>query len=523
MIETTQNVIDIINSPVRKIEARVELYSGSNLVDTFTHNGKLISFEIDRAGDEGKFFGFGVCQKINIKLIDKDRELEGERKITAANHFKIIYTIGGEEVAPHPYFYVTEVHRDEKTNELSITAYDVLKDIDKLDASNIDMSDLNKSLLMYMASAGRALGLWIYDENGDMYDIGFDIEANGDFYDIPIAEDASNVNIEGTETMRSILNALAEVSHCIYYIDRYNRLHFKSFEYDYLGEININKSQYINLESGTNRKLTNIIHTTELANNLSVTTGETGTTQYLRDNPFIDLSEENTIFILDDILATMGNFTINQFDMEWRGNPLVEIGDRLLLTTKDNAIVTSYLINDTLTYNGALTQKTSWSYQDNEEETESTPVTIGDALKQTYAKIDKANKEISLVVKSTDEKINSTNEDLEELKKEVSLKLNEETVKIEIKTAIDEINSVTTATGFTFDENGLNISKSSTDINTTITENGMIVAQGTDEKLVANAEGVKAEDLHATTYLIIGTKSRFEDYGNRTGCFWLGG
>ena len=323
--------------------------------------------------------------------------------------------------------------------------------------------------------------------------------------------------------MRSILNALAEVSHCIYYIDRYNRLHFKSFEYDYLGEININKSQYINLESGTNRKLTNIIHTTELANNLSVTTGETGTTQYLRDNPFIDLSEENTIFILDDILATMGNFTINQFDMEWRGNPLVEIGDRLLLTTKDNAIVTSYLINDTLTYNGALTQKTSWSYQDNEEETESTPVTIGDALKQTYAKIDKANKEISLVVKSTDEKINSTNEDLEELKKEVSLKLNEETVKIEIKTAIDEINSVTTATGFTFDENGLNISKSSTDINTTITENGMIVAQGTDEKLVANAEGVKAEDLHATTYLIIGTKSRFEDYGNRTGCFWLGG
>jgi hypothetical protein len=56
----------------------------------------------------------------------------------------------------------------------------------------------------------------------------------------------------------------------------------------------------------------------------------------------------------------------------------------------------------------------------------------------------------------------------------------------------------------------------------------MIVAQDSDEKLVANADGVKAEDLHATTYLIIGNNSRFEDYTNssgeaRTACFWIGG
>ena len=529
MIETTQNVIDIINSPVRKIEARVELYSGSNLVDTFTHNGKLISFEIDRAGDEGKFFGFGVCQKINVKLIDKDRELEGERKITTANHFKIIYTIGGEEVAPHPLFYVTEVHRDENTNELSITAYDALKDIDKLTSADIDMSDLNKYVTMYMAACSRALGLWKYDENGEMESLGLDVEANGNFYDLPIAEDATDVNLEGAETLRSVLNALGEISHSIYYIDSNNFLHFKSFSYSYIDETPVDKSQYIKLESSTNRKLTTFIHTTELANNLSVTTGETGTTQYLRDNPFIDLSNEKTAFILEDILATMGNFTINQFDMEWRGNPLVEVGDRLLLTTKDNEIVTSYLINDTLTYNGALEEKTSWNYQDNEEETESTPATIGEAIKQTYAKIDKVNKEISLVVSSTNESIAATNDDINALKDEVSLKLDANAVNVEITKAVDNINKITTTTGFTFDEKGLTVSKSETDITTTITENGMIVKQGAnDEKLVANADGVKAEDLHATTYLIIGNNSRFEDYTNasgvpRTACFWIGG
>jgi hypothetical protein len=40
--------------------------------------------------------------------------------------------------------------------------------------------------------------------------------------------------------------------------------------------------------------------------------------------------------------------------------------------------------------------------------------------------------------------------------------------------------------------------------------------------LTANNVGVDAANLHATTYLIVGTYSRFEDYGNRTGCFWIG-
>jgi hypothetical protein len=58
---------------------------------------------------------------------------------------------------------------------------------------------------------------------------------------------------------------------------------------------------------------------------------------------------------------------------------------------------------------------------------------------------------------------------------------------------------------------------------TTITEDGMTVYRNEEAVLVADNEGVKAEDLHATTYLIVGQFSRFEDYGDRTGCFWIGG
>ena len=526
MIDTTQNVIDIISSPVRKIEARAELFNGSTLVEAFNHNGKLISFDIERAGDEGKFFGFGVSQKINIKLIDKDRELSGNRAITTADYFKIIYTFDGVEVAPHPYFYVTEVHRDENTNELSITAYDALKDIDKFNSTNIDLTDLENNVEGYIKACSKALGLWIYDEAGAVIDYGVTISTSGDFNTLTFDSELNKVNLEGSETLRDVLNALAEITHSIYYVDSNDKLHFKSLTQS--AEINIDKSQYIDLDSGENRRLANIIHTTDLAENISVSSGEIGSTQYLRDNPFIDLNTDNTTLILDDIIAHLGSFTINQFSMEWRGNPVVEIGDRLVLTTKDDNTVASYLINDTLSYNGALAQSTSWNYQDNEEETESTPSTIGEAIKKTYAKIDKVNKEISLVVSSTTEAINSANENIDELREEVSLKLDAEAVNIEITKAVDNVNSITTTTGFKFNEDGLTVSKSETDITTTITENGMKVAQGSDEKLVANADGVKAEDLHATTYLIIGKNSRFEDFTNvdgvaRTACFWIGG
>jgi hypothetical protein len=59
---------------------------------------------------------------------------------------------------------------------------------------------------------------------------------------------------------------------------------------------------------------------------------------------------------------------------------------------------------------------------------------------------------------------------------------------------------------------------------TTITENGMIVYKDNEAVLTANNVGVEAVNLNASTYLIIGGNSRFENYGsNRTGCFWIGG
>ena len=89
MITISENTLNVINSPVRSIKARVELYDSSALVNTFKENGALIKFTIDRVGENSKFFGFGVSQKINIHLIDISRELS----ITTDNYFKVKWVL----------------------------------------------------------------------------------------------------------------------------------------------------------------------------------------------------------------------------------------------------------------------------------------------------------------------------------------------------------------------------------------------------------------------------------------------
>ena len=127
--------------------------------------------------------------------------------------------------------------------------------------------------------------------------------------------------------------------------------------------------------------------------------------------------------------------------------------------------------------------------------------------------------------------VNESSNDILSLKTHAS-KIEQDSKSLEIKFndfVTDGINSVTTETGYTFDREGLTVDSSDSQTKTQITPDGMTVyqkdADGTsDEVLEATSEGVNAKNLHASTYLIIGGRSRFENFGtNRTGCFWIGG
>ena len=559
MINVNETVSNALISPVRDIKARVEFYEGSTLVEICNCNDRLISFTVERVG-ESKFFGFGICQKANIHLIDKNRELNFSTK----NSIKIVFSIGSNGFYPYPTFKISEIHRDENTNELSITAYDLL-----YSGSKCFYSDLNMvapyTLRTFATEAAIAL-----NASGVKYD------SNAvNAFALNLAEGG---NYEGTETIRDCLTDIAEATQTIFYINSQDELVFKRLSKSAGPVFTISKAHYITSSSKTNRRLGKIVHTTALGDNLSVSTSQAGTTQHIRDNPIWTTFESSEIAgFLNQAITAVGGLTINQFDCSWRGNFLLEIGDKIGLITKDNEEVYSFVTDDVISYTGVLSERTSWEYADEVEES-SNPITIGDKLNQTVATVDKINQKIDLIVsegnnnyagiqleldqisqkvssleqsdtaikedissitieqgnitasvqavdKKVDESIEDTNAAIETLTKRVDATITEENVSIMIQQELaNGTNSVTTSTGFVFDETGLTVSKSDSDMTTVIDEDGMTISRNGTEVLTADNTGVKATNLHALTYLMIGETSRFEDYdgGSRTGCFWIG-
>ena len=147
-------------------------------------------------------------------------------------------------------------------------------------------------------------------------------------------------------------------------------------------------------------------------------------------------------------------------------------------------------------------------------------------VKQTKAKLEVNTNSINASVEEIRKVVNSgfdgISSDIESLTKRVDATMTSEDIKFEIsKEMSNGITTVKTATGFTFNEDGLNISKSDSEMNTQITEDGMTITKNDETVLTANNKGVQAKNLYATTYLIVGN-SRFESYkGNRTGCFYV--
>jgi len=151
---------------------------------------------------------------------------------------------------------------------------------------------------------------------------------------------------------------------------------------------------------------------------------------------------------------------------------------------------------------------------------------INISVSQTYStKADLADTEGK--IKETTDALGG---ELSKLSRQASLAVTPEGVAIKINEALQKgTQKVATEKGYTFDDEGLTISDSESSLKTQISEDGMkVTATGdggqTVTMLTANSSGVDAQNLHATTYLIVGKNSRFEDYEEgRTGCFWIGG
>lgn len=695
MIETTQTALDALVSPSREIKAKIDLFDGTTKKTTFTGSDKIKKFQIERAGEEGKFFGFGVGQKLELELLDKDRELN----IVKGNTFNV-YLTANTTYTKILSCEVDSIKRDEKTNSLTITAYDTL-----YKAAGYQVKDLTLTtpytIKQFCEACGAKLGVSVKGIN--TFTLSY---PNG-------------ANFDGAETLREALDMVAEATQTIYFMNYANELVFKKLDKAGANLLTIDKNIYFEYKNNGPRVLKTICSTNELGDDVSES-GTTGdATQFVRDNAFWELREDITDLVHNAVVA-VGGLSISQFECKWRGNFYLEIGDKIQILGKDNSSAITYLLNDTLVYNGGLNQTSSWKYKDSGE-TASNPTNLGEAIKQTYAKVDKQNKEITLlasevrtqteaikktvkqvdveyylstssstptggtwsteappweenkymwsrqkitytdgtfairnatciagakgadgkpgsdgapgrgVVSITTEYYISTSEtelvggswsetqptweegkyiwtrskivynnptsteyttevcdaawkeinaiqgeqktlitDVAELKvakdsitasvsqitenqsglnsaltdlqnaftdqnntnaeqfdtltQKVESSMTADQVHLAISTELSKgVDKVTTSTGFTFNEAGLTISKSDSEISTNIDEDGMSIYKNNEEVLTADNTGVTQINATIKQYLIVGKNSRFEDYGSdRTGCFWIG-
>ena len=523
MLQATEQITAMLDSPFKKFEGRVGLYNGSTLETLCTCHDYLSKFIVERIGAHNKFFGFGVCQKLIVDLIDLERALN----VTKQHNIKVELGVNRDYISPCPVFYIEEVTRDEATNEIHITAYDAL-----YKANNHTVSELvletPYTIKTFVEACAALLNLpsAILNVSDQSFNLSF----------------IEGANFDGSESIRAALDAVAEATQTIYYIDSLGRLVFRRVDKTGAPLFTVDRENYFALESGEARTLATITHATELGDNVTATTGAQGVTQFVRDNPFWELRADAATLI-DNALQVAGGLTIGQFTCsDWAGNFLLEIGDKIGFEAENGDTIISYVFDDSFTFDGTLSQATQWSYTEDEAETESNPTSLGDALNRTFARVDKVNNQIQIVAAETSENAravsnlqlttdsislsvdsveNALNEEISKLQTKIEQTATELNISIqEVKNK--DINEVTTTTGFTFNNEGLTIDKSDSEIKTTITEDGMTIRKDSEAVLTANNVGVNATNLHATTYLIVGANSRFENYNeNRTGCFWI--
>lgn len=533
----------IITSSLDAIKSKVEIYDTEGTpVTECTCADALSDFTVYREGIAGKLFGFGVCHRLQMNLIDLEKKLNFSRGYYA----QIYYGNGTEWDRCYPKLYFDEITVDMTTGDIAIVAYDKLKKASELKYEDLGITETEFDLGHIVTKIETALGLPNNAIRSEMTDIKF--------------TEAIPPNYAGNEAIREVIDDAAEVSGCFYYLDRDEHLIFRKLygEFDSSASLLVSDDMYYHFEEGKRVYLSQVYAANELNDSVGIRTclgvdyEAIPVIQYIRNNQLLALRDSTEV--KEILLANFNGkpMSMTPFVLDWAGDYRLEIFDDIRMAM---CIHGHILINDVVTYNGTYSQVSSWDWVDNGAETDENALTASDKINQTVAKVDKVNQKIELVVndvteqseklsqlevttagisasvssveKSTTNSIKTLNETVESLSKEVNLAITQEEVTIAVQKAVSEgVNKVVTSSKkYTFDDTGLSVSSPDSNISTTITEDGVRIYRNSNEVLTADNEGVKAEDLHATTYLIIGENSRLEDWqnGTRTACFWIGG
>lgn len=427
------------------------------------------SAKIESTGVQGKIFGTTYCQKLSCTLIDsynlnvqKGDLVELWFYPTAKNIDLTIIDgrcpgLKNNEIYMTFYntYIVDSVKKNEKTGEISLIGYDYMNK-----AANT-LFYLPNSLDTFTLQDIFLQCGWLLSRDNFRINL-YHAEALPTY--LPTQWTREQINLSGEETVRDILNAVAEICGENYFCHSRNGMRYsrnfnentliigkaisttkwigtggqwisesdKSVGDQYLRDkVYIDKSKYFELTSDKPYKLTGITATNELNDSVSVGTDEYR--QVIYNNPFLTLlPDETQQTILTGILNQLKDISITPFNCEWRGDPRLEPTDWLEFEDKNGNKFQSFLLNETVEYNGGF-KSTMWVDKMESQTPIAADRNISTSILKTKATVDKVKGEITLEV--------SRAKDAEQLLGS-RITLNENSITSEVKNRQDADNEL---------------------------------------------------------------------------------
>ena len=245
----------------------------------------------------------------------------------------------------------------------------------------------------------------------------------------------------------------------------------------------------------------------------------------IANNQIMDSHREDFI---DAILARVKGLKFWLYEIESFGIGYLDLCDMFTLKTLDGTEYETIMLCDEFNISQSLSETVSLEAPE-VTETDYTAASQSDKLlNKTILKVDKQAQTITALVSQTENVVGTVDGLVSTVTHMTEVMVDSDSVDIKISKAVGDINSITTATGYTFDANGLNISKAGESMENRLDNTGMYVTRDGEEILGANHDGVTALNLTSKQFLIVGDNSRFENYDNgtgsrRTACFYIGG
>ena len=335
----------------------------------------ISSITIEAPQIDGKFFGYSISHKAKVVLLRN----ASRTPFTKGDWFTV--KLGTtSQLMEFPKFYIDSIQEDSKTGEITLEGYDNVYSMNNYTFKDLNYgSTFTKTISQIISDIGTLLGVTITNN-------GLNLTKEYTQTTLNVAEDTP---------IRSLITNIAEVTGTILVNSGASGDNLKFIKLGSTSSLSITKSHYFESEAGTTTTLTSLASVNALGDTVQV--GTTGYTQVIQDNAFLtnlDDSEISTILttILNGVVKTVCSYTL-----DWIGNPALEYGDLITIDSKDSTITTNYLsIN--LQYNGGLKESISWQPNSETTATAAVNTSINSAISKTEAKVDKANKEITLTV-----------------------------------------------------------------------------------------------------------------------------